>query len=197
MNPSDLKAFEDIYPFLSSPDFLEAQRLASNPDFLALYNAGIKASKGLSVQSVDIPPEALIAECAAISALGGLNIAHINSFLSQLDQIPNENFEVIKQTVTQNRSKLRDAAKANYETASDIVKQASENEDDKTLVLPISVAELIADIDDSIELPNPDADKKVRVPLSWRDAVKVVAEVTGFVGSVATLYEFLSKIILK
>lgn len=121
----------------------------------------------------------------------------LNLFFGQLDQLPPENFQAIRQTIIQNRSELRDAAKTNYETATDIVKQAFENEDDKTLVLPISVAELIADIDDSIELPNPDADKKVRIPLFWRNIVKVVAEVIEFVGSVATLYESLSKIILK
>lgn len=188
MNPSDLKAFEGIYPFLSSPDFLEAQRLASNPDFLALYNAGIKASKGLSVQSVDIPPEALIAESAAISALRGINIAHINSLLGQFDQIPSENFGVIKQAVSQNRSKIRDAAKANHEVASDIVQKASESDTDESLVFSEAVAGLLTDVDDSIELPDSDADKKVHISKSHPSFSNILTLI-GILLSIYAIYQ--------
>lgn len=190
MNPSDLGYSKNM--------ILETQRLMSNPDFMALYNASVKIQKDFGIQSVEPLPEALVSASIDISsALKEMNITRINSFLSQLDQIPNEDFKVIKQTITQDRSKIRDTANANYKAASDIVKQASENEDDKTLVLPISVAELVADIDDSIELPDPDTDKKVRIPLSWRGAIKAVATVSGFASSVVTLYDYLSKIVFK
>lgn len=190
MDPSDLGYSKNM--------ILETQRLMSDSDFMALYNDSVKIQKALGTQNVELLPEALVSASIDISsALKEINISHINSFLGHLDQIPNEDFKVIKQTITQNRSKIRDAAKANYETASDIVRQSSENEDDKTLVLPISVAELVADLDDSIELPDPDADKKVRIPLSWRGVAKIIAAVSGFASSVVTLYDYLSKIILK
>lgn len=190
MDPSDLGYSKNM--------ILETQRLMSDPDFMALYNDSVKIQKALGTQNVEPLPEALVSASIDISsALKEINISHINSFLGHLDQIPNEDFKVIKQTITQNRSEIRNTAKANYETAADIVKKASECNTDKDLVLSEDVAGLLTDVDDSIEFPDPDADKKVRIPLCLRVAVKVVANIVGFAASVSTLYEFFSKIILK
>lgn len=166
MNPLDLKLFKNAIPYLSSPEFLETHKLLSNPDFLALHNAGIKAPKALISQSVDIPPEALIAESTAISALGGMNIAHINSLLSQLNQIPDENFKVIKRTVAKNRSKIRDAAKDNREAVSDMFKQACESSSYEALVISEDIAQLVASIDDSLKLPELNKEQKIHIDKS-------------------------------
>lgn len=152
---------------------------------MELHNADIKAS---AVQSADILPEALAAEGTVISALKGVNIAHINSFLSQLEHIPTKNFEAFKQTITQNRSKICDAAKANYETASNIVKKASESNADETLVLSEAVARLLADADDSIEFPEPDADKKVHILKSHPGFSKIIALISVIL-SLCAIYQ--------
>lgn len=159
MNPSDLGYSKNM--------ILETQRLMSNPNFMALYNDSVKIQKALGTQNVDTLPKALVSASIDISsALKEINIAHINSFLGHLNQIPNEDFKVIKQTITQNRSEIRDTAKANYETAADIVKKASEGNTDKDLVFSEAVAGLLTDIDNSIKFSKPDQEQKIRVDKS-------------------------------
>ena len=181
MDPSDFKNLKNKVPYLESPAFLDAQRLASDPDIVALHDISRKVPKA---QGACIPPEALVASSTAIAALKGMNISHINSFLGHLDQIPKKDFKVIKQTVSQNRSEIRDAAKANYETAADIVKKASESNANETLEFSEAVAQLINDIDDSIELPDPDADKKIHILKSHPSFSKIIA----LIGVILSLY---------
>lgn len=169
MNPFDLEAFENIAPFLRSPDFLAA------------WKAEVAARKFMP----QLSPELLEAHRIATIASAQMNIAELNSVLSQLNQFPTENFQAIKQTVTQNRSKLRDAANDNYKAVSDMVEQASESGTDETLSISEAIAQLLTDLDDSIELPKPDSKQIIHIDKSniksYINAVSLLISILGFI----------------
>lgn len=181
MDPSDLGYSKNM--------ILETQRLMSDPDFMALYNDSVKIQKDFGIQSVEPLPEALVsASIDMSSALKEINISHINSFLGHLDQIPKEDFKVIKQTVIQNRSEIRDAAKANHESVVDIAKKTFENNTDEALVFSEAVAGVFTAADDSIELPDPDADKKIHILKSHPSFSKIIALI-GVILSLCAIYQ--------
>ena len=166
MDPDLLKAIENATRFTQSPEFQLALKAATSPAFLDAQRLGAK------VQKLAANPDILATHNAFMAASKGLNIAQLNSTLSQFKQIPAESFNVFKQVAAENSSELRNIVKANYETISNMFEQNSKDDADKELVVPETVAELVTDADDTIEFPEPDDDRQIRIPLFKGDRFK-------------------------
>lgn len=185
------KDFEDMMRIAKSPAYQEMIKISHSPEAIKAYENAVRITKHAFIPKSlnEVPPAALKLHASAVKALEGLDIAQLNSMLSIANQIPHESFQEIRQSIAQNRSELRDATKANYETASNMVKKASESGSDETLVFPEAVAELITDIDDSLNMPEPDADKKVHIPLSWKDMLLILSTLLTVLGFAHDLYQ--------
>lgn len=121
-----------------------------NGELLKMYTTIVKSCDIPTV--LDMTPEELQTFNIAVATSPGFSTTQLNLALNQLSELPDASIQQFKQAVLQNRSKLRDAAEAGLDTASDLIEQVSRHGIDTTFEFPEFFSELVSYVDDSIEL---------------------------------------------